>query len=401
LTNETSLILVINCGSSSLKFALFRTGEKSPLTTGLAECLGQSDSRIASKVGGEKIAVTLAGGGHAAALDVVLKLLADRGWLDSVKAVGHRMVHGGEAFKASAIINETVLSAIEAHNHLAPLHNPANLLGVRTALEKLPKIPQVAVFDTAFHQTMPPAAYLYALPMPFYREYGVRRYGFHGTSHRYVAEETIRLLGLKPDDSGLVIAHLGNGCSATAVLNGKSVDTSMGLTPLEGLVMGTRSGDVDPGALIHLVRQAHLSVNDVDNILNKQSGLLGISELSNDMRTIDGAAADGHEGAKAALAVFVHRLARYIGGLATSLPRLDAVAFTGGIGENSASVRSMTMTRLAVFGIVEDVDANKRTVRGESGVISRGRGPVAVVVPTNEEWMIARDTAELAGVGNT
>jgi acetate kinase len=398
LTNQTSLILVINCGSSSLKFALFPAGEKVPLASGLAECLGQEDARITSKIDGEKIVDSLGGGGHAAALDVLLTSLAKRGWLGSVKAVGHRMVHGGEAFKSSVLVEPGVLSAIEAHNHLAPLHNPANLLGIRTALEKLPKIPQVAVFDTAFHQTMPPAAYLYALPMSLYREQGVRRYGFHGTSHRYVAEETVRMFGMKPNDHGLVIAHLGNGCSATAVLNGKSVDTTMGMTPLEGLVMGTRSGDVDPGVLIHLAHQIGLGIDDLDDLLNKKSGLLGLSELSNDMRTLEAAAQDGHEGARTAVAVFVHRLARHIGGLATSLPRLDAVGFTGGIGENSARIRSLTMTRLRALGIAEDEVANQRTVRGESGIVSRGDGPIVAVVPTNEEWMIARDTAELAGV---
>jgi acetate kinase len=391
--------LVINCGSSSLKFALFPAGDKAPLASGLAECLGQDDARITSKINGEKIVDSLGGGGHAAALDVLLTTLAKRGWFDAVKAVGHRMVHGGEAFKASVLVNEAVLTAIEAHNHLAPLHNPANVLGIRTALEKMPGIPQVAVFDTAFHQTMPQAAYLYALPMALYREQGVRRYGFHGTSHRYVAEETVRLLGLKPDDHCLVIAHLGNGGSATAVLNGKSVDTTMGMTPLEGLVMGTRSGDVDPGALIHLSHRCNLSIDDLDDLLNKKSGLLGISELSNDMRTIESAAEEGHEGAQAALAVFIHRLARHLGGLATSLPRLDALVFTGGIGENSATVRSKTMARLKAFGVLEDEEANKRTIRGETGVVSRGPGPIVAVVPTNEEWMIARDTAELAGVG--
>ncbi|MDR3436825.1 acetate kinase [Telmatospirillum sp.] len=398
MTKNGSLILVINCGSSSLKFALFPAGDKTPLMSGLAECLGETDARITAKIGGDKKTETLNGQGHAAALDVLLRVLAEHDWLNSVKAVGHRMVHGGEAFKASVVVTDEILKVIEAHNHLAPLHNPANLLGIRTALAKMPKIPQVVVFDTAFHQTMPPAAYLYAVPMELYRDHGVRRYGFHGTSHRYVAEETIRLLSLNPKDHGLVIAHLGNGGSATAVLNGKSVDTTMGMTPLEGLVMGTRSGDVDPGALVHLGRNAGWDINTMDTVLNKKSGLLGISELSNDMRAIESAAAEGHDGAKKALDVFVHRLARHIGGLATSLPRLDAVVFTGGIGENSSTVRKMTVERLRVFGMVLDEAANEATIRGKSGVISKGKGPLAVVVPTNEEWMIARDAAELAGL---
>jgi acetate kinase len=369
--------------------------------SGLAECLGEADSRITAKIGDGKNTEMLNGEGHAAALDVLLRIIADHKWLDSVKAVGHRMVHGGEAFKASAVINQAILTEIEAHNNLAPLHNPANVLGIRTALAKMPEIPQVVVFDTAFHQTMPAAAYLYALPMELYREHGVRRYGFHGTSHRFVAEEAVRILKLNPDDHGLVIAHLGNGGSATAVLNGKSVDTTMGMTPLEGLVMGTRSGDVDPGVLIHLARNAGWSVDEMDNVLNKKSGLLGISELSNDMRAIEAAAAEGHDGAKKALDVFIHRLARHIGGLATSLPRLDAVAFTGGIGENSSTVRKLTIERLRVFGIELDEAANDATIRGKSGVISKGAGPVAVVIPTNEEWMIARDAAELAGLGSS
>jgi acetate kinase len=401
MTKNGSLVLVINCGSSSLKFALFPAGDKTPLMSGLAECLGEADSRITAKIGEEKTTETLNGQGHGAALDVLLRVLAQHDWLDSVKAVGHRMVHGGEAFKASAVVTEAILKEIEAHNHLAPLHNPANLLGIRTALAKMPGIPQVVVFDTAFHQTMPPAAYLYALPMSYYRDQGVRRYGFHGTSHRYVAEETARMLTLNPADHGIVIAHLGNGGSATAVLNGHSVDTTMGLTPLEGLVMGTRSGDVDPGALVHLARACNLDINDLDTVLNKKSGLLGISELSNDMRAIEGAAAEGHDGAKKALDVFVHRLARHIGGLATSLPRLDAVVFTGGIGENSSTVRKMTVDRLKVFGIALDDAANEATIRGKSGVISKGPGPLVVVVPTNEEWMIARDAGELAGLAGS
>ncbi|HXP95287.1 MAG TPA: acetate kinase [Telmatospirillum sp.] len=401
MTKNSSLVLVINCGSSSLKFALFPAGEMTPLMSGLAECLDESDARITAKIGEEKNTEMLNGGGHAAALDVLLRILAEKNWLASVKAVGHRMVHGAEDFKASVVVNQAILSKIETHSNLAPLHNPANILGIRTALAKMPEIPQVVVFDTAFHQTMPPAAYLYALPMALYREYGVRRYGFHGTSHRFVAEEAVRLLKLDPKNHGLVIAHLGNGGSATAVLNGASVDTTMGMTPLEGLVMGTRSGDVDPGALIHLARNAGWSIDEMDNVLNKKSGLLGISELSNDMRAIESAAAEGHDGAQKALDVFVHRLARHIGGLATSLPRLDAVAFTGGIGENSSTIRRLTIERLRVFGIELDAAANDATIRGKSGVISKGAGPTAVVIPTNEEWMIARDAAELAGLGSS
>jgi len=315
-----------------------------------------------------------------------------------VRAVGHRVVHGGERFKQSALITPSVLTDIEACSSLAPLHNPANLLGIRTALQKLPGVPQVAVFDTAFHQSMPPEAYLYGLPQAYYRDYGIRRYGFHGSSHRYVAEETVEALHLDPADHGIVIAHLGNGASATAVLNGRSVDTTMGMTPLEGLVMGTRSGDIDFGAAAYIARTTGLGLDGVDAMLNKQSGLLGISELSSDCRTLEQAAKSGHVGAKLALDVFVHRLARHVGGLATSLNRFDALVFTGGIGENSALVRAMTIERLSVLGFTLDADANARMVGGLSGRITHSRRPTAAVIPTNEEGLIAHDAASLVGL---
>jgi acetate kinase len=294
------------------------------------------------------------------------------------------VVHGGERFTDSALLTPAVLADIEAVSALAPLHNPANLLGIHACMKRLPSIPQVAVFDTAFHQTMPAAAFTYAVPQRLYRDNGVRRYGFHGTSHRYVARETV--------------AHLGNGASATAVKNGMSVDTTMGMTPLEGLVMGTRSGDIDFGAVAYIARATTLALEDVDGMLNKQSGLLGISELSSDCRTLEQAAKTGHAGAGLALDVFVHRLARHIGGLAASLHRFDAVVFTGGIGENSALVRAMTIARLGVFGFTLDEQANARTVGGCSGRISSSRRPAAVVIPTDEEGMISRDAAAIAGL---
>ena len=395
---DTPLLLVINCGSSSLKFALFPVGEPAPIFSGMAECLGQEDARLSWKSARAKGVLPLEGGAHATAMAGLMALLGDRGWVERIGAVGHRVVHGGERFKTSVLIDAGVLADIEACNELAPLHNPANLLGIRRAMARLPQVPHIAVFDTAFHQTMPPAAYLYALPRRFYDEYGVRRYGFHGTSHRYVAERAVRMLGLAADDHGLVIAHLGNGASATAVLNGRSVDTSMGMTPLEGLVMGTRSGDVDPGALGHIARRSGMTLDQLDTVLNKNSGLLGLSGLSNDCRSLQAAEAEGHDGARLALEVFVHRLARYIGGLATSLPRLDAVVFTGGIGENAAAIRAATLDRLRTLGLDLDHQANERMVGGRSGLISRGQAPAAAVVNTNEEWMIARDTAELAGL---
>lgn len=395
MSKSDRYVLVINCGSSSLKYALFPTGEKSPLLSGLAECLGQDDARISCKTGDKKVTIELPGQGHAGALDALVGILSERGLLAHVEAVGHRVVHGGETFKSSVLVTEEMLEKISALDHMAPLHNPANALGIRTAMSRLEGVPQVAVFDTAFHQTMEPAAYLYALPMSLYRDHGVRRYGFHGTSHRYVAAETVSAFGLDPANHGLVIAHLGNGASATAVMDGRSVDTSMGMTPLEGLVMGTRSGDVDPGALVHISRSLDLDINGLDSLLNRQSGLLGLSELSNDMRTIEGAAQDGHEGAKRALDVFTHRLARYIGALAASLKRFDMLVFTGGIGENSPVIRSMTLSKLKVFGFEEDKAANDQIFGGKAGVISRSKLPRAAVVPTNEEWLISMDTHRL------
>jgi acetate kinase len=396
MSTSSTLILVVNCGSSSLKFALYAVGSRQPRLVGLAERLGCAEATIRFDIGGERRRAQLDGSDHAAALAALLAELATQGWLEQVRAVGHRVVHGGERFTASALITPEVIAGIDACSPLAPLHNPANLIGIRATIQGLPGIPQVAVFDTAFHQTMPPAAYLYALPRRYQRELGVRRYGFHGTSHRYVAGAAVELLGLDPQDHGLVIAHLGNGGSATAVHNGASVDTTMGLTPLEGLVMGTRSGDVDFGALCYIARHAGLDLSGLDAMVNQESGLLGLSELSNDCRTLEAAAAEGHPGARDALDVFVHRLAGNIGRLATTLPRLDAVVFTGGIGENSATVRARTVARLAPLGLYLDAKANDSVRGGMSGIISLSPQPAAVVVPTDEEWMIARDTLSLA-----
>ena len=417
MTSNEPLILVINCGSSSLKFALFQGGSRSPTLSGLAENLGHAEARITFK-GGEdigkgkdgysvldfkddasKVVQSLDGGSHSEALDMLLKNLELRGWLKRVVAVGHRIVHGGERFQSSMKIDDAILTDIDSCSHLAPLHNPANVLGVRTVMAKLPSVPNVAVFDTAFHQTIPPAAYTYALPQRLYRDLGVRRYGFHGTSHRFVSGEAVKVLGLDPADHGLVIAHLGNGASATAVQDGKSVDTSMGLTPLEGLVMGTRSGDVDPGIVGFLADSLHLGVDGIMGILNNESGLLGVSELSNDCRTLELAARDGHRGSQLALDVFAHRLARYIGALTVSLRRLDAVIFTGGIGENSATVRAKTLARLGALGLTADPHLNAETILGKSGRISTSERPMAAVIPTNEEWMIAREAADVVRGG--
>ncbi|ABD86642.1 acetate/propionate family kinase [Rhodopseudomonas palustris] len=394
----SQLVLVINCGSSSLKFAVIPALGGAPLASGLAECLGLAEARLVIKSGETKTSNSLHGGAHDAALAAILRYLDEQSLLDRIVVVGHRVVHGGERFTASALVTPEVLADIEAVSALAPLHGPANLLGIRACSQGLPSVPQVVVFDTAFHQTMPCAAFTYAIPQHLYRDFGVRRYGFHGTSHRYVARQAVELLRLDPQDHGIVIAHLGNGASATAVSNGESVDTTMGMTPIEGLVMGTRCGDIDFGAVAHIARTARLSLDEVDAMLNKESGLLGISELSSDCRTLEQAAKSGHAGAILALDVFVHRLARHIGGLAASLDNFDALVFTGGIGENSALIRAKTIESLRVFGFTLNREANERMFGGRSGRISRSRRPTAVVIPTDEEGLIANDAATLVGI---
>jgi acetate kinase len=399
VTTPACLILVLNSGSSSLKFAVHDTKTRTPLLSGLAERLGATSPIVTFKDPGGKQVNPLSEPTHASALDAVLAELSRRGWIDALGAVGHRVVHGGERFTESVLVTQDVIADIEACSPLAPLHNPAAVLGMRVAMSRLANIPHVVVVDTAFHQTMNSEAFLYALPLSLYRDHGVRRYGFHGTSHRFVAREAVSLLNLDPTNHGLIIAHLGNGASATAVQDGRSVDTTMGMTPLEGLVMGTRSGDIDAGAVLHIMRTLGLGPDEMDALLNKQSGLLGLSELSNDCRELEAAAADGHTGARIALDVFAHRLARHIGGLATNLRRLDAVVFTGGIGENSARVRAMTLSRLQPLGLTTDPTANAVMTGGAGGIISLpGAAPLAAVVATNEEWMIACDTAELAGL---
>jgi len=402
VSNDPRLVLVLNSGSSSLKFAVHDTEHPTPLLSGIAERLGGGNGMITFKEADQKRVFPLETGTHTAALDALLAELSHHGWLDRLAAVGHRLAHGGEHFTHSTLITPEVVNDIDACSALAPLHNPAAVLGIRTAMARLPNIPHAAVFDTAFHQTLKPEAYLYALPMSLYREERVRRYGFHGTSYRYVAREAVTLLGLDANDHGLVIAHLGNGASATAVQDGYSVDTSMGMTPLEGLVMGTRSGDVDAGAVMHIMRRRNLSVDQMDALLNKQSGLLGLTELSNDVRELEAAAEGGHAGAQFGLEVFVHRLARYIGGLAMSLRRLDAVVFTGGIGENSVRMRAMTITRLRALGLALHEASNAVTTGGTAGVISAsGSSAHIAVIPTNEEWMIVCDTAELAAAARS
>ncbi|MDC7701750.1 acetate kinase [Vogesella indigofera] len=392
MTNHT---LVINCGSSSLKFALIDAASQRTTVTGIAEKLGLADACISFKQDGKKVELTLAQGDHAGAMKAILSYFDERELTGSVIAIGHRVVHGGETFKQSTLIDDSVIAAIEDCARLAPLHNPAHLLGIRTAMACFPGLPQVAVFDTAFHQSMPEQAYLYAVPMALYREHGVRRYGFHGTSHRFVTAEAAAMLGKPLAESAFVCAHLGNGASVAAVLNGKSVDTSMGLTPLEGLVMGTRCGDIDPGIFGYLAAELNTDIQGVTDILNKQSGLLGLSELSSDCRELEDAAAAGHVGAQIALEVFAYRLAKQIAAMTVALGRLDALLFTGGIGENSPLLRAKVIKLLGFLGLALDSAANDATFRGKAGRITRDGSTPALVINTNEELMIALDTAVL------
>lgn len=382
-------ILVINSGSSSIKFSLFDMSSDSERASGLAERLGSSDAQLTVKSDQGKKVIPLSDSDYRSTLTVIIASLTDLGLLDALpKAIGHRVVHGGESFTDPVIISDAVMSEIRKCIPLAPLHNPANLAGIEALEELYPDIPQVAVFDTAFHQSMKPKAYLYGVPYELYEELKVRRYGFHGVSHQYVASEAARRLGIE-QEHGIITAHLGNGCSACAVVNGHSVDTTMGMTPLEGLVMGTRSGDVDPGLHQFLHQQKDWDVEQVTAVLNKQSGMLGLTGLSNDMRTIEAAAEEGHERAQLGLDVFCFKLARQIGALATSLRQLDALVFTGGIGENSRYIREKVVSNLALFGFQLDRQLNE-TNGDERGVISAQQGPKIVVVDTKEELMIAK-----------
>ncbi len=390
----TRNVLVINCGSSSIKFALINEAQDQFLVQGLAERLGSRDAVLHWQSQEAKHSQALAGATHAQALEQLLPLV-NQAANGALAAIGHRVVHGGEHFTRASLINADSLSAIEATAPLAPLHNPANLAGIKAAMSVFPQLPQVAVFDTAFHQSLPEHAYRYALPESLYREHGVRRYGFHGSSHRYVSRRAAELCGLPVTDSCWLSAHLGNGASTCAIVKGLSRDTSMGLTPLEGLVMGTRSGDVDPGLFGHLARSLGWSLEHIDSLLNKDSGLLGLSGLSNDMRTLEAARAQGHAGARLAIEVFCYRLAKSLAAMACALPRLDGLIFTGGIGENSALVRALTVQHLRLLNIALDDAANENTVRGAAGPIQTKGSPRVLVIPTNEERQIALDTLAL------
>jgi len=393
-------VLVINAGSSSIKYQLYQMPQAQVLAKGMVERIGEESSKLAHSYDDKTHDIDAKVPDHEAGMELILETLADREVgvikdISEIEAVGHRVVHGGEEFTGSMLIDETVIKSIEKFADLAPLHNPPNLTGIRAAQHKLPKSAQVACFDTAFHSTIPEVAYMYALPYEIYEKYRVRRYGFHGTSHRYVARRAAEIMGIDKYEFNAVTCHLGNGCSMTAVRNGKSVDTSMGLTPLEGLVMGTRSGDFDPAILFYLTDKGY-DIKSLNTMCNKQSGLLGISGLSNDMRNISELAETGNKRAKLAIDIFCYRIKKYIGAYAAALGRLDAVIFTGGIGENATGLRAQICHELNQIGIKIDL-AKNRDARRESDV-SDADSPVKVlVIPTNEELAIANDTFELAG----
>ncbi len=389
-------VLVLNCGSSSAKFAVIDSSNGHELVSGIAQRLGSAQATLDFKAEGKKQSRSLHGAQHEAALRVVVELLEELGLACRIQAVGHRVVHGGAKFSGSMPITPEVVAKIEECIPLGPLHNPANLLGIQIAQELFPDLPQVAVFDTAFHQTMPPRAYLYAVPYEWFAKHEVRRYGFHGTSHRYVSQQAVRQLGLDPEDHAIVTAHLGNGCSLAAVRNGQSTDTTMGLTPVDGCVMGTRSGSIDPSIITHMKKELSCTADEVMDSLNKRSGLLGISGLSNDMRAIQAAAEGGHAHARLAIEKFCYSVAKAAAGMIVSLGRVDALVFAGGIGENAVSVRAQIVDLLGFAGFALDPHANEMHGRSLRGRITRTTSPMAAVVPTNEEYMIAMDAAAIA-----
>ena len=393
-------VLVMTCGSSSLKFQLINSESEQVLAKGLCERIGIDGSLTYQPAGGEKVKSDKVMPTHEEAIQFVIDALTDAETgvvksLSEIGAVGHRVVHGGEKFANSVVINEEVIQAIEECNDLAPLHNPANLIGIAACQKLMPGTPMVAVFDTAFHQTMPEKAYMYGLPYEYYEKYKVRRYGFHGTSHSFVSKRMAELLGKPYDQLKTIVCHLGNGASICAVENGKSVDTSMGLTPLEGLVMGTRSGDIDPAILEFIAKKEDLDIAGLMNMLNKKSGVFGLSNnLSSDFRDLEAGANEGNVPAKIALEVFCYRVAKYVGGYVAAMNGVDAIAFTAGIGENAGIVREKVMSHLGYLGVELDAEANAK--RGEEIAISTPDSKVTVmVIPTNEELAIARETVAL------
>lgn len=393
-------ILVLNCGSSSIKYALYNMSDHSVITSGGIEKIGLPDSFITVKLNGEKHRMERAVEEHTAGVQWIFEVLTTGDYavlsdLKELDAVGHRMVHGGEKFNKSVVLTPEVMEAFAACNDLAPLHNPANIKGVNAVKALLPEIPQVGVFDTAFHQTMPDYAYMYALPHDLYVKYGVRRYGFHGTSHRYVSQRVCQFLGIKPDGKRIITCHIGNGASIAAVKDGKCVDTSMGLTPLEGLIMGTRSGDIDAGAVTFLMDKLGLDTKGISNLLNKQSGLAGVSELSSDFRDILAGIANGNDKARLAKEMYTYRIKKYIGEYAAAMGGVDIILFTGGAGENQWEVREGATSGLEFMGVKMD-EAKNRACRATEAILSADDSKVTVCcIPTDEELMIALDTEEL------
>ncbi len=393
-------ILVLNCGSSSIKYALYNMDDKSVITSGGIEKIGLPDSFITVKLNGEKHKMERPIAEHTAGVQWIFEVLTTGEYavlksLEELDAVGHRMVHGGEKFNQSVRLTPEVMEAFAACNDLAPLHNPANIKGVNAVTALLPNIPQVGVFDTAFHQSMPDYAYMYALPYKLYKEYGVRRYGFHGTSHRYVSQRVCEFLGVKPEGKKIITCHIGNGASIAAVKDGKCVDTSMGLTPLEGLVMGTRSGDIDAGAVTFLMDKLNLDTKGISNLLNKQSGLAGVSEGSSDFRDILAGIANGNDKARLAKEMYTYRIKKYIGQYAAAMGGVDIILFTGGAGENQWEVREGATQGLEFMGVKMDAQKN-RSCRATEAILSADDSKVTVCcIPTDEELMIALDTQAL------
>lgn len=394
-------ILIVNAGSSSLKYQLVNMDTEETLAKGLIERIGIEGSKLTQKVNGEKHVVEAPMNDHVAATKYMIEALTDRQHgvvksMDEIGAVGHRVVQGGEHFTTSVVIDDEVMKAIEENAPLAPLHNPPNLMGIKACKQIMPNTPMVAVFDTSFHQTMPPEAFLYGVPLDYYRRLRVRRYGFHGTSHRYVSQRAAAMLGKPLEELRLITCHLGNGSSMAAIDHGKSVDTSMGMTPLEGVIMGTRSGNVDPAVLQFIMNSEHLSVDEMLDILNKKSGFLGISGVSSDMRDVEEAAEQGNKDAQISIDMLYRGIKKYIGAYAAIMGGVDAIVFTAGIGENSKELREAVMTNMEFLGA--SIDTEKNNVRGKETDISAPGSKVKVlIIPTDEEIVIARDTLELVG----
>ena len=394
-------VLVLNCGSSSIKYKLYDMNGQKELASGGIEKIGLPDSFLKFTLSdGSKQVITQEIKEHTAGIELILKTLTDAKYgaiksLDQIDAVGHRVVHGGDKFCSSVVINQEVINKIEECVDLAPLHNPANLKGIYAIQKILPKVPQVAVFDTSFHQTMPPYAYMYALSYDYYEKYGVRRYGFHGTSHRYVAKRGCEFLGLDLENSRIITAHIGNGGSITAIKNGKSIDTSMGMTPVEGLMMGSRSGNIDLGVLTYLMEKENLSTRQINDIINKKSGLVGVSGVSSDMRDIENAIEQGNERARLAMDMYFYYILKYVSGYIAVLGGVDAIIFTGGVGENQPIMRKYVCDSLAFLGVDFNNELNDR-IKGRETELTFPNSKVRVaVIPTNEELAIAIDTEEL------